>query len=597
MRPPPDPPDRFAEDDQHLRSCPDGVEFGDPASIDDETSFGIIECHSIIAPAAPLHSHLSFTPTNEHYLISAISLDVSVLDRVATIVQPSDFENPAAAILYEVLLNRSSDLAAGGFVELQLLAADLSKRGVLDAVGGVLGLAEIRDLEAGPAFAVKYAAQVREASLNREFQRDIGAVGRDHRDERAWERLVSTREALGQLRLSADSSVAIGLSGAALEAVLAESDSSSPLPGFLDPDPNLHIIHGTAKTGKTTFAWLIGLAWATGNSPWTGATRLPGSRVLILSAEQSTRKCVRVLDRIARSSGVCGLVDWKSRVTVVARRKAMPRPEQQLLRFDETGLRELRRELDAARKSGDPYGLVEADSLSRLKPSGSKLNDNDDMLAVLSELAEIAAEFGVYILLVHHDGHDPERQGKAIDGVRGASAIRDVPQVLIALSGVKGESRQRRVCVAGNEVPNLNRFFEVASADEPEGQINRFEPVGETELDVEVLFEDGPLGFMEFGRRALKWAPDRAPSGGAKEKAKQTLQTLVDKRILLQEGDKWNLASETAGPRSGPSDGPKPPSSGPRAPSSRRGPGPNGTRPSSKRVKKSKPTLSNGEPE
>ena len=85
------------------------------------------------------------------------------------------------------------------------------------------------------------------------------------------------------------------------------------------------------------------------------------------------------------------------------------------------------------------------------------------MTNVLDPLAAIATTTSTYVLLIHHDGHNTERQGQAIDGVRGASAIRDVPQGLWAVSRISGEPRARRVRIAGNELADLTADFEVSS--------------------------------------------------------------------------------------------------------------------------------------
>ena len=166
------------------------------------------------------------------------------------------------------------------------------------------------------------------------------------------------------------------------------------------------------------------------------------------------------------------------------------------------------------------------------------------MIGLLDELAQIATDYGVYILLIHHDGHNPDRQGHAIDGVRGASGIRDVPQTMIAISRVSNKPRLRRIRVAGNEVEKRESIFEVSRPDEPEGQINRFEPLDEGALDLDHIFARGPVTLSEFGRRALSWATDRAPSGGAKNKARKLLESLESRGLVRKEGSQWHHIDE-----------------------------------------------------
>ena len=487
-------------------------------------------------------------PSHEMSLVAAAFLDVSVIDRVSSVVQLSDFADPNAECIWSVLgAHREAVFdPSTGIVHLKALHDLIDKsQGEISPISHA-DLAEISDFEATPAFAMHFARKVREASLRRSIHRRLRDASADPSDLATIREVERLQVELVEIEAGMDgASTSIGFSGEALEEIASESEVRSPLPGYFDPEPSLHVVHGVAKTGKTTFAWGIGLAWSLGLSPWRGAPAFDGSRVLILSAEQPARKCVRVLHRVGRSSGFGELSDWKDRITVVARRAKTSPVEQSLLKFDESGLAGLRTELRAACGRGDPYGLIVADSLSRMKPAGSKLNDNDDMVVVLDELAQIATEFGVYVLLVHHDGHNADRQGKAIDGVRGASVIRDVPQVLMAVSKVTGNPRQRRIEVAGNEVADLAEVFDVANVDEPEGEINRFVPTGNAVLDLDEIFCHGPLGLTDFGRKALGWAAGKAPSGHAKETAKKLLESFVDQGLIRKKGRNWDLVEKS----------------------------------------------------
>jgi len=251
-----------------------------------------------------------------------------------------------------------------------------------------------------------------------------------------------------------------------------------------------------------------------------------------------------VLRRIARTAELGSFEEWRGRITIVGRRREMTPSDRAILKLDADGIDIIYQVLKTAEDEGDPFGLIIADSLSRLKPGGASTQDNDDMVGVLDPLAALATELQVYVLLIHHDGHNAERQGQAIDGVRGASAIRDVPQVLLAVSRVKDDPRKRMVRIAGNELPDLTQLFEVATKWEPEGYINRFTPDLEWALDVDSVFEMGPLNLMEFGRRALGWAPDRAPSGGAKQKARVLLEDFENRGVLKKEGSGWRLVKD-----------------------------------------------------
>jgi len=484
----------------------------------------------------------------ERRLISCLMIDVPQIERVRGRVAPSDFFDLRSRAVFEILLDKGPELSdpTHPVVDHALLAKALDERGELELVGGISGLVECSGLEAIPSFSVVYAREIKKSAVAREIRRYSRELDRHPEDAEAFSFLTERFEELRELTcgIDAQSGSLVGLTGPSLDALAAEADPESPLPGFLDPEPSLHILHGVAKTGKTTFAWLLGLAWATGRSPWEGAPRLPGSRVLILSGEQGTRKCLRVLRRITQTAELGSFEDWRDRVTIVGRRAEMSPLDRKILRLDEDGIDIIRRVLKAAEEAGHPFGLIIADSLSRLKPAGASTQDNDDMVGVLDPLAALSIEMGVYFLLIHHDGHNADRQGKAIDGVRGASAIRDVPQVLLVIARVSDNPRQRIMRVAGNELPDLTQVFEVATEWEPEGYINRFALDSDWALDVDSVFENGPLSLMEFGRRALGWAPDRAPSGGAKDKAKALLNDFENRGVIRKDGRKWRLVKD-----------------------------------------------------
>lgn len=337
---------------------------------------------------------------------------------------------------------------------------------------------------------------------------------------------------------------AIGLTGLDLRALADQPDPTSALPGFLDPEPSLHLLHGAAKTGKTTLAWLMALAWGQGLAPWPNAPKLPGSRVLILSAEQGTRKCLRVLRRVTGSAHLGTFEGWVDRLSIVGRHRGMTEADRALLTLDDTGIDTLRATLEDAAERGEPFGLVVADSLSRLKPGGADFNNNDDMLNVLVPLAAVCQDHAAYMLLIHHAGHSAERRGDPINGVRGASAIRDVPQALWAIDRVEGDVRRRLVRVAGNELADGFHDFDVSQHPEPEGHVNRFDPVSSRPLEHLEAFADGPLNLSRFGRTALGWAPDKEPSGAQKKRARSELRTLVERGVVRKRGDVWERVDD-----------------------------------------------------
>ena len=288
-------------------------------------------------PPLPLPS---FEPTIEHYLISAIGLDLNTLTDVSSIVTASDFQHPALRVVFDAMLRCRERVARDGMIEFQLLASELERQGLLEAIGGIGGLAELHDLEASPGFMLDYAFKVRLASVEREIARLAAGIHLRPDDREAYQILqkrVSEREEL-EVRYRSGRTDTL-LTGAALQEIAESTTAESPLPGFFDPEPSLHILHGPAKTGKTSLAWLWAIDWSLGLPPWVGASAFPRSRVLVLSAEQSANKCVRVLNRIGESAGLGHLPDWKDGISIVANRHGAPPAVKTLLRFDQSGFK------------------------------------------------------------------------------------------------------------------------------------------------------------------------------------------------------------------------------------------------------------------
>jgi hypothetical protein len=263
--------------------------------------------------------------------------------------------------------------------------------------------------------------------------------------------------------------------GDRLRAVRNRLDPPSPLPGVLDPQPHLHVEAGRQKSGKTTLALLLAKSWAEGRPPWQGAPDLAGSRALIISREQPVRRIESLLRRLDHHVEPADEDAWPDRILVIARDPELPAEAQPLLCLDGRGLSALRELLENARDEGDPIGFVVLDSLSRLKPSSIEEVDNDAMSAWLDRLEQIALDFGVYMLLIHHQGHDTRgARGQARSAARGASSIGAVASVSMLLERVKGQPRRRRLKVDGSFVLERELLFDIADAGEPAGAIHYF---------------------------------------------------------------------------------------------------------------------------
>lgn len=287
----------------------------------------------------------------------------------------------------------------------------------------------------------------------------------------------------------------LAITGDALLALCDREPPESPLPGVLDVAPTLHVLSGAPKTGKTSFLIHIALAWCQGVAPWPGAPQLPGSRALFLSAEQSAYRVADLAARLTRSTGIGSCEAWKDRFLIAAAADNETADSAGLVSCSGALLRELRvgepgapggldllREALLTAANADPIGLVVLDSLSRLKPALVNENDAGDMTAWLDELAALAVDLGVYIVLIHHSGlsnrSDPTTKA------RGSSAIGAVAQVNLGFDRVAGDPSKRRLTAAGNMILAGTTVFRVTDAGDE--RIDFFRPA-EGSLTDEVL--------------------------------------------------------------------------------------------------------------
>ncbi len=100
----------------------------------------------------------------EKAVLSAILLDNNTIHSLVTDIKEEDFYHPAHQLLYHAVVQLKD---ANEPVDLTTLAAYLQAHDLLEAVGGVVALAEVADFEATPANALYYAKIVREQSIKR----------------------------------------------------------------------------------------------------------------------------------------------------------------------------------------------------------------------------------------------------------------------------------------------------------------------------------------------------------------------------------------------------------------------------------------------
>jgi replicative DNA helicase len=125
-------------------------------------------------------------------VLSAILLDNATIHSIVTELGEDDFYHPAHQLLYHAMVRLKDDNQP---VDLTTLHAYLNANELLQAVGGVVTLAEIADYEATPANAVHYARIIRDKSIKRNIisvASEIVALGYDQTE--AADKLLDTAE-------------------------------------------------------------------------------------------------------------------------------------------------------------------------------------------------------------------------------------------------------------------------------------------------------------------------------------------------------------------------------------------------------------------
>jgi len=118
----------------------------------------------------------------EKAVLSAILLDNGVIHSLVTELRDEDFYHPSHQILFRAMVQLKDRNQP---VDLTTLNSHLQVEGLLEAIGGVLVLAEIADYEATAANAAHYAGIVREAAKKRKLisvASEIASLGYDRRE-------------------------------------------------------------------------------------------------------------------------------------------------------------------------------------------------------------------------------------------------------------------------------------------------------------------------------------------------------------------------------------------------------------------------------
>lgn len=426
-------------------------------------------------------------PSSEVLLAAAVLTWPSESEKALSVVGREDFGDGR---LFDVIADVSRDPDAPLSVRVEALAAANGRDqspwtvllGQLADEGDWIRHAHVE------ADIVRLASAVRAGSLRRQIQHAHARLARDFGDDGAAADLRRLTEELKEIdggtatpeardHVAALDLSAAGFTGARIRALRERPQLASPLPGFLDPEPHLHVVCGRPKSAKTTLVLALGRAWCLGLAPWEGAPALPGSRFLVISREQAATRIDAVVRRM-QAFALRGDHDgWTDRTTIIARDAELCPEARRLLTLDDTGLALLHASLAKARSDGDPYGLVLLDSLSRLKPPDVEERDNDALTAWLDRLEEIASSTGSYVLLIHHQGHtgDPTRS-EARSAGRGASSIAAVAQVVWLLERSATAPNQRILKVDGNAILPAEITLEVASETADVGAVHYFRP-------------------------------------------------------------------------------------------------------------------------
>jgi hypothetical protein len=404
------------------------------------------------------------------------------------------------------------------------LAHEMERRGRLEAAGGRVAIAELRDGVATDANVIDNARRVARASVERQLRRLFDQATTDPLDPEVRDQIAAVEARLLEAQQGGIDLSEIGFTGDRLRALEKRPEPTSPLPELLDPEPHLHVIAGRSKSGKTTLALWLARAWCQRIAPWPDAPELPGPRSLVISREQPVSRLYGTLRRLQILAGHRSIDAMIDNIVIVGRDPELRPVDRRLLTLDEDGLSMLRGGLQQAQRDGNPFGLLVLDSLSRLRPPGVEENDNDAMTAWLDRLEEIAVEFGVYILLIHHVGHstDTSRQ-EARSAGRGASAIAAVAQATWLLERVPGSPNQRLLKVDGNAILPTEITFEVCGDDAEPGSINYFRPIDPIDAyEIDKLLDPSE----EISTSALAWRiegkkPEKGerPAGWAAQKA------------------------------------------------------------------------------
>lgn len=473
--------------------------------------------------ARELQARLELRRDLERSVVSALFIDPGQIAEVAELVPPTVFSELPLQRIYAAMLRVEP-------VDLRTVADELYRSEELGRAGGLGFLSEVAGHVSTAANVVHHARRLLRHHLEGQARDFALVLARGDGDDATETSLKVTRDEIRELDSGGAALFELGFSGERLVKLRQRVRPDSMLPGVLDREPGIHLLTGRPKTGKTRLALWLALCFAKGESPWEGAPDLPRSFVTILSAEQPAIRIDQTLRQLEPFTPRPDIARWTENVTILGRDSELAARARRMMSLDRTARAMLRAALQRDRERGRPCKLLIADSLSRLAPPGIDENSAGEMTDFLQPLQELAEDFGLWLILVHHQGHatDPSRLD-AIGAGRGSSAISAVTPVALNVAHVPNEPRRRSLRVSGNDVPGGLLTFDVSRDGTPEDAVLFFEKIESSLLEKidEYMTPGESITQSELAYRLRGVAPEqrtKRPDGRAQARAKKVAE-------------------------------------------------------------------------
>ncbi len=351
----------------------------------------------------------------EKAVLSAVLLDNAVIHTVVTEIKEEDFYHPAHQLLYHAMVRLKDENQP---VDLTTLAAHLEANALLEAVGGVVALADIADYEATPANALHYAKIIRDKSVKRRIihtASEIVSLGYDQTEsadkllDAAESRIfgLSTEQAKSTL-----SSIGVQMHDAVnhidmlmnrsgeLTGLSTGFEKLDELTGGFQPG-DLIILAARPSMGKTAFALNVGRNAAIDH----------GKKVAVFSLEMTTRSLVmRLLSSEAQvdfSAFRRGLISTEAHGRLM---QSAGRLAEAGLWIDDTGAATVLEMRAKSRRLHAQHGLdlVIVDYLQLAHGDGGAASREQEISEISRGLKGLAKELDIPVLALSQLNRGPE---------------------------------------------------------------------------------------------------------------------------------------------------------------------------------------------